>query len=133
MDAYLDTWWKAFDDYGVNLIFNGHTHNYQRTVPINRNVSTNSEVASYGSGEGMKRCQIVAGNAGAPESNPASSGFWWLEHSVKGGHFVDVQVNGDQLSLKAMYADHTVFDELTLNKSRSSITFNVDFGEASDL
>jgi hypothetical protein len=133
MDAYFNTWWKAFDDYGVDLIFNGHTHNYQRTVPINRNVSTSSGVASYGSGEGMGRCQIVAGNAGAPESNPASSSFWWLEHSVKGRHFVDVQIDGDQLSLKAMYADHTVFDELTLDKSRSDITFNVNLGEVSDL
>lgn len=133
MDDYFDTWWKTFDDYGVDLIFNGHTHNYQRTVPINRNVSTNSAVALYGSEDGMGRCQIVAGNAGAPESNPASSSFWWLDNSVKGRHFVDVQIDGEQLHMKAYYADHTVFDSLRLSKSKSEITFNVNLSEVSDL
>ncbi len=73
MDGYFNTWWKAFDDYGVDLIFNGHTHNYQRTVPINRNVSTTSAVESYGSGEGQGRCQIVAGSVGplSPAADPS--------------------------------------------------------------
>jgi hypothetical protein len=40
MDAYWNTWFKAFDDYGVDLILTGHDHLYERFKPINRNVST---------------------------------------------------------------------------------------------
>jgi hypothetical protein len=133
MDAYFNTWWKAFDDYGVDMIFNGHTHNYQRTVPVNRNISTNSAVESYGSGDDQGRCQIVAGNAGAPESNPASSSFWWLDNSVKGRHFCDVEIDGAKLTMKAMFADHTVFDSLTLDKENSEISFQVNVSEVTDI
>jgi len=35
MDALRSSWWKHFDDYGVDLIFNAHEHSYLRTVPIN--------------------------------------------------------------------------------------------------
>jgi hypothetical protein len=117
MDAYFNTWWKAFDDYGVDMIFNGHTHNYQRTKPINRNVSTTSPVANYGSLVGMGRCQIVAGNAGAPLAGLASSGLWWLEKTENKRHFCNIDIDGELLTLKAMDGNQVVFDELVLDKS----------------
>ncbi len=133
MDSYFNTWWKAFDDYGVDMIFNGHTHNYQRTIPININVSSTAGVESYGSGEGQGRCQIVAGNAGAPISSPASSSLWWLDNSAAGRHFCEIDIDGDRLSMKAMFADHSVFDSLVIDKSISEITFKVDLREVTDL
>ena len=39
---------------------------YERTKPINRNVSTTAPVSNYGSNPGQGRCQIVCGGAGAP-------------------------------------------------------------------
>ncbi|MFC2116731.1 metallophosphoesterase [Bacteroidota bacterium] len=116
MDAYFNTWWKTFDDYGVDMLFHGHTHNYQRTKPINRNVSTTSPVAAYGSLEGMGRCQIVAGSAG-PLSDAATPGLWWLEKSVSKRHFCNIDIDGDRLTFKAMDANHVIFDELILDKS----------------
>ena len=117
MDPYFNTIWKAFDDYGVDMIFNGHTHNYQRTKPINRNVSTTSPVANYGSDEGQGRCQIVAGNAGAPLAGLASTGLWWLERTQNKRHFCNIDIDGDVLLFKAMDANQIVFDEFTLDKS----------------
>ncbi len=133
MDAYFDNWWKAFDDYGVDMIFNGHTHNYQRTKPINRNISTTSPVRSYGNTKNTGRCQIVAGNAGAPLSNPASADLWWLENSVSVRHFCNITIDNDKLIMKAMDANHIVFDSLILDKCKSEITFQVDLRQITDL
>lgn len=66
MNSQYSTWWKAFDDNGVDLVLNGHDHMYERTKPINRNVSTSGPVAKYGSGPNEGRCEIVCGGAGAP-------------------------------------------------------------------
>jgi len=132
MDGYFNTWWKAFDDYGVDLIFNGHTHNYQRTVPINRNVSTDSPVENYGSGEGEGRCQIVAGSAG-PLSGVADPSYWWLDNSASLRHFCTIDIDGDGLIFKVMGSDLVVFDSLELNKSSSEINFQVDLSEVPDL
>ena len=117
MNSYFNTWWKAFDDYGVDMIFNGHSHNYQRTKPINRNISTTSPVAGYGSVVGMGRCQIVSGGAGAPLSGAAYPGLWWLEKSENKHHFCNIDIDGDMLTFKAMDANQVVFDELVLDKS----------------
>jgi len=117
MDPYFNTIWKAFDDYGVDMIFNGHTHNYQRTKPINRNVSTTSPVTYYGSEDGQGRCQIVAGNAGAPLAGLANSSLWWLERTQNKRHFCNIEIDGDMLLFKAMDANQTVFDEFLLDKS----------------
>jgi predicted phosphodiesterase len=117
MDAFFYSWWEAFDNYGVDMIFNGHTHNYQRTKPINRNVSTTSAVDKYGSEPGEGRCQIVAGNAGAPLSSAASSSLWWLEKSVSARHFCNIDIDGNKLTMKAMNASQNVIDQLVLEKA----------------
>ena len=116
MDSSFNTIWKAFDDFGVDMIFNGHVHNYLRTLPINRNISTSSPVASYGSGEGQGRCQVVAGNAGAPLGGLADSSLWWLAKTENKRHFCNIAIDGDKLSFKAIDANQVVFDELLLNK-----------------
>ena len=116
MDDYFETWWKAFDDYGVDMIFNGHTHNYQRTKPINRNISTTSPVANYGSDEGMGRCQIVSGGAGVHLSLAAVQGLWWLKMSESKHHFCNIDIDGRILTFKAMDANQVVFDVFTIDK-----------------
>ncbi|MCK4923135.1 MAG: metallophosphoesterase [Bacteroidales bacterium] len=121
MDSYFNTWWKALDDYGVDMTFHGHTHNYQRTKPINRNVSTSSPVTNYGSLEGMGRCQIVTGGAGVGISGPADP-IWWLEKSVGKHHFCNIDIDGDKLTLKAIDENLVVFDELVLDKSTMGIS-----------
>ena len=132
MDKYFDTWWKAFDDYGVDILFNGHTHNYQRSKPINRNVSNSSPVLSYGSGKGMGRCEVVAGTAGAPVSPAADPDLWWLANSKGQLHFCNVEIIEDKLIMKAYDTNRVVFDSLVLDKSNSEITFQVDMRKITD-
>ncbi len=114
MDPYFGTWWKAFDDYNVDLIFNGHVHNYQRAKPVNRNVSTTNPVAQYGSNTGQGICQIVSGGAGAPLYTPELTP--WLEVAEDKLHYCTIDITGDELILKAKDVNQNVFDEITLSK-----------------
>jgi hypothetical protein len=121
MDYYFNTWWKAFDDYRVDLILNGHTHNYQRTSPIDRNISTTSPVDIYGSLKGMGRCQIVSGGAGenlAVAANPV----WWLCRSESKHHFCNIDIDGDIMKIKAIDVNHVVFDEFIIDKRWTGIS-----------
>jgi hypothetical protein len=114
MDNYFGTWWKAFDDYGVDLIFTGHAHNYQRTKPINRNVSTTGPVQEYGSLPGQGRCQIISGGAGAPLHNVYPN--QWFADAQAILNYGIVEINQNVLSFKAFNIFQQEIDSLTLNK-----------------
>lgn len=110
----LGTWWKTFDDYGVDLILNGHTHNYQRTKPINRNVDSSAAVAKYGSGPNEGRCQIIAGGAGAPATDLYM--HWYTLKGVITYHYCVAKVQDHSFTIKAIDMKGNVIDSLTLIK-----------------
>ena len=116
MDGYFSTLWKAFDDYGVDLIFNGHTHNYQRSKPINRNISTTSPVADYGSNPGQGRCEVVTGAAGAPLAG-LSVPSWWLETTKSELNYCDIAIDGTTLTFRAFSSSQIVLDQFQIVKS----------------
>ncbi|MEW6469388.1 MAG: metallophosphoesterase [Bacteroidota bacterium] len=115
MNAYFGTWWKAFDDYGVDLIVNGHDHMYERTKPINRNVSTGSPVASYGSQPGQGRCQIVCGGAGAPLYTGTPT--WAIEKYQSKYNFCKFSINGYELCGTTYDNYGNIIDTFCINKS----------------
>jgi hypothetical protein len=115
MDDYLSTWWQTFDDYNVDVIFNGHTHNYQRTVPINRNVSKDSAVNSYGDCIYQGRCQIVTGGAGAGAVDEGTG--WFIDNSYSGLHFVNAEVFGDSLIVKVFDQNRSIIDSFSIIKN----------------
>ena len=118
MDAYWNTWFKAFDDYGVDLILTGHDHLYERFKPINRNVSTSSPVANYGSQPTEGRCQVVCGGAGAPLYTAGSSSF--LQAFKSDYHYVIFDVTGTTLC-GTVYDDSNVsIDNFCINKPNSA-------------
>ncbi len=96
MVSLYDTWWKAFDDYGIDMVFNGHIHNYARTKPINRNFATDAPAESYGSGENQGRCQIVTVSAPLRDAADPDSGGWIS--SLSRQNFCHVEIDGDRLS-----------------------------------
>lgn len=114
MDYFFDTWWKAFDDYGVDLIFNGHTHNYQRTVPINRYYSVDSPAESYGSLPMQGRCQIVTGGAGSWSYGEGTG--WFIETTYDGLHYVKSEVFENHIDIKAYNINNELIDNFSLVK-----------------
>lgn len=115
MDSYFNTWWQAFDDYGVDLIFNGHDHMYERTLPINRNVSTTTPVAEYGSEAGQGRCQIVTGGAGAPLYSVNDR--WWLDNGVTSLHYCKLDIDGLSITVNVYDETQSVIDQFVLAKT----------------
>jgi hypothetical protein len=115
MDALRSTWWKIMDDYGVDFVFNGHEHSYMRSVPVNLNISDTNGVSEYGGGPGQGRCQIIAGQYGAP-AYAKNQGWFVAEASVR-LHYTTVEVNNSQLVFKAIDAlSGEIFDSLYLRK-----------------
>ncbi len=87
--------------YGVQMIFAGHDHNYERFNPMNGVHS------------------IVAGGGGVAlrwlaQLDSASSQFWVVHH------FLRVTVNGDKLSLRAVNTEGQVFDSITVQRALPS-------------
>ncbi|MFC4817117.1 metallophosphoesterase [Flavobacterium sp. GCM10023249] len=114
MDAYWNTWFKAFDDYGVDLILTGHDHLYERFKPINRNVSTTSPVANYGSQPTEGRCQVVCGGAGAPLYTAGSSSF--LQAFKSDYHYVMFDVTNTTLCGTVYDDTNVAIDNFCINK-----------------
>ena len=115
MDGLFDSWWKLFDDYGVDMIFNGHEHCYVRTKPLNRNISDTSAVNEYGSSPGQGRCQVIAGSYGAPRY--AVREAWFVELTFYRYTCTTTEVSGNKLIFKAFDAETgEKFDELILDK-----------------
>ncbi len=115
MDPYFNTIWKAFDDYGVDLIVNGHDHMYERTKPINRNVSTTSPVTQYGSEPGQGRCQIVCGGAGAPLKTGIPTNFIQTYQSKY--NFSEFCINGNALNCTTYDNNNAIIESFSLSKS----------------
>ena len=114
MDSYWNTWFKAFDDYGVDLILTGHDHLYERFKPINRNVSTTVPVANYGSLTGEGRCQVVCGGAGAPLYTAGTSSF--LQTFKSDYHYVMFDVTNTTLCGTVYDDSNVVIDNFCINK-----------------
>ncbi|MCX6232449.1 MAG: metallophosphoesterase [Bacteroidetes bacterium] len=113
MDTYLNSWWAAFDTYGVDLLINGHDHMYERSKPINYSLSPASPVASYGSGPGQGRCEIVCGGSGAPLYTGSAS--WFIQTYQSNYNFCKFNVN-----------DSTMIDSTFDNSGNLIETFMLD-------
>jgi Calcineurin-like phosphoesterase/Secretion system C-terminal sorting domain len=126
MNDYFTTWWKAFDDYGVDLILNGHDHMYERAKPINRNISTTSPVQVYGSGPDEGRCQIVCGGAGAGLTNLSSG--WYIESFLRSHNFCKFEVTHNTLCGRVYDETSIQIDSFCIDKTPlSTVTQKTNF------
>ena len=114
MNALLNTWWAAFDTYGVDLVLNGHDHMYERSKPINYTVSPNAPVSQYGSGPGQGRCEIVCGSVGAPLYT--GSPKWFIQTYQSAYHFCKIDVNDEILTDSTFSISGGVIETFSLNK-----------------
>lgn len=92
-----------FDQFGVDIVFAGHDHTYQRSKPM-----VNGNVAQQGT------IYIVTAGGGAPlyELGEAE----WLEMAQAAFHYVFVQATQDMLSIEAKTPEGELIDSLRLEK-----------------
>lgn len=89
-----EAWCPLFERHGVDVVFSGHDHCYERSIPINGVV------------------YIVTGGGGAPLHRAGSN--WWTAFSDSTYEFCLVEVEGDVLTVNAVKPDGEVFDGVTL-------------------
>lgn len=99
-------WGSIIDAHGVDLVLNGHDHNYERTKPLRGGVvqASPTEGTTY----------VVAGSAGAPLYS-AGEGFW-TALSEKTYNFIIVRARRGMLDLRAYRDDGSLLDSLTIVK-----------------
>jgi len=98
-------WVPLFDNYHVNLVFNGHHHFYQRTLPINYAISEDTPAPAW-----EATTYVITGGWGAPLQD---IGFpeWWTAFTRGTYHFILVNVSEDGLLVKAINMNGDAFDE----------------------
>jgi hypothetical protein len=82
-----------FEEYRVDMVFNGHSHFYQRNGPINGVI------------------YLITAGGGAPLHTPAESS--WTQYSEKSHHCVSFTIWRDSLWLQMVRTDGSIGDSLT--------------------
>ncbi len=98
-------WQPIVDRHELDMVFNGHDHNYERSRSIR-----NGEVVNTGEGTVYT---VVAG-VGAPLYDNGSQ--WWTEVSEKTESFAIIRVTPDRLEFTAYRVDGTRLDSLTIER-----------------
>jgi tetratricopeptide (TPR) repeat protein len=92
-----------FEKYGVDIVFSGHDHDYERTYPI---VSKNGKhPVTY----------VVAGNGGTSMRYVGKRE--WTLYSERVFGFVLININGSKLHFQSININDEVIDEFVLDKN----------------
>jgi len=100
-----------FEQYGVDMVFTGHSHNYERTKPITEG-SISLDGVTY---------VVTGGGGGLREFDANLVPQWWTTSLQSAYHLTKITIDGDYLGLKAVKPDGTsdgeVFDSHTIIKN----------------
>jgi hypothetical protein len=103
-----------FEQHGVDLVFAGHDHDYQRSHPMRNGDPIDVEQApNFRQPRGV--LYIVTGGGASPRTTSAKCRF--TARAIAATHFTQVDVDGAQLALRAVDPDGQVLDEITIDKS----------------
>lgn len=94
-------WVPLFEQYGVDLVINGHAHDYERTVPI--------KGVTY----------IVTGGGGQSLYPVGKSDF--TAFALSAHHLVSIKLTHDQMELKAVDETGATIDTVTQTKSDATV------------
>lgn len=97
-----------YEKYGVDIVFYGHIHTYERTWPILGNRTVNENGVLY----------LNLGGSGGGLENPAPTRSWFTNTLRTVHHFGYVTINQNLLQFQAIDENGILFDQFVLNKSR---------------
>jgi hypothetical protein len=122
-----NTYHPLFDEYGVDLVLQGHVHNYQRSYPLKYNQSnssnpiiTDTHMSHYNDPEG--EIYIVSGTGGySLESLRGRVPYIVYQQNKYFGYLnVDVLNDGKTLDGRFYANDGSVLDRFTISKFTTS-------------
>ncbi len=131
---YRENWWKnIFDKYGIDVIINGHTHCYMRSVPLlvvgngkdggdltfdNKGLpNTPAKQVKYGNKPGQGRLQVVTGGYGVPlkkGDDLMHKGEWYVDNYKSEFHYCIFTINGKKLTMEIRNIDNNLIDSVTI-------------------
>lgn len=94
-----------FRKHGVDIVFSGHHHIYERSYPIGSAFETKSSPVTY----------VITGGGGGPLHKIIPN--IWTVTVDKLNNFCVVEVNGDKLDLEALDVNRKKLDDLSIVKS----------------
>ncbi|TWT76042.1 Calcineurin-like phosphoesterase [Posidoniimonas polymericola] len=98
---------QLYDAHGVDIVWNGHIHSYERTWPVR-----DGKAVEAGAGP----VYMITGGAGGGLETPAPTRSFFQNVVRRGHHYVMVHVNGDTLEMRSFDIDDRMFDTLTIQK-----------------
>ena len=101
----------VFETYGVDVVFNGHDHHYERTCPILDGACTTPQDGGV--------VYYVTGGGGAPLYSVGDY-QWFTAYSDSLNHFLKVEVNDCRLRVDAIDTNGSVFDSYEIDYCGSS-------------
>jgi hypothetical protein len=126
--ALRDLYHPIFDQYGVDLVLEGHTHDYQRSYPIKYNpnnpsnpIITDTNTINYNDPQG--EIYSIVGTGGVNfHSLSGKSPFTVSQQAIRFGHLnIDIVNNGTTLVGKFIPNSAGITpDQFTITKSSSS-------------
>lgn len=95
-----------YEKYGVDIVFNGHVHVYERTFPIR-----DGEAVEH---NGVIYMTIGGGGGGLEDFTPFNP--WFGSKKVSTHHICYVEIVGGHLRLQAIDEDGRLFDSIEIRK-----------------
>jgi predicted MPP superfamily phosphohydrolase len=121
-----DTYHTLFDKYGVDLVLEGHVHNYQRSYPIKYNqqdpskpLITSSSKNNYNNPAG--EIYAIVGTGGVNlHGLSGKSAFMASQQDSKFG-VLDFHFNGDKLDATFVSNDGKIMDQFSVTKTKKKV------------
>jgi len=95
-----------YEKYGVDMVWNGHIHSYERTWPIFQNAAKERNAPIY----------MITGGGGGDLEQAGPYRPYFQNHVRHGHHYVMVHINGGTLELRSYSLNGRLFDHMTIIK-----------------
>ncbi len=96
-----------YDKYGVDIVWTGHIHSYERTWPLREEQAVEVNGTIY----------MITGGGGGGLETPGPFRPFFQNNVRHGHHYLIVAINGKTLELKSFSLDDELFDTVTINKN----------------
>ncbi len=99
---------ELYDRHGVDIVWTGHIHSYERTWPVRNSRAVNQNGTVY---------MITGGGGGVLET--AGPYRPWFQNNVRHGHhYCMVHVNGTRIEIRSFDLEGRLFDTVALEKAK---------------
>jgi len=96
-----------YESYGVDIVWNGHIHSYERTWRVRKGKAVQNNAPFY----------MITGGGGGGLETPGPFRPFFQNNVRRGHHYVMVYVNDGLLELKSFALDGRLFDTIAIDKS----------------